>query len=83
MYDCCDQWYCYSCSNIASHDIYQVLVRSTREDGILWYFSHCRISFPGMRKTVEKVSRLEKNQEDIISRLDKLENGGVETAIKD
>ena len=45
--------------------------------------SHCRISFPGMRKTVEKVARLEKNQEDIISSLDKLENGGVKTAIKD
>ena len=83
MCDCCDQWYCFTCSHIASRSIYEALAQSSKEDGIMWYCRHCRISYPGMKKTVEKVARLEKNQEDIISRLEKLENGGIESAIKD
>ena len=49
----------------------------------MWYYRHCRFNFPSMKKTIEKVAKLEKNQEDIISRLDKLENGAIENAIKD
>ena len=48
----------------------------------MWYCPHCRISFQGVKKTVLKVAQLEKTLEEILDKLQKLENGGNDSIVQ-
>lgn len=76
--DFCEHWYCFNCSNISEKSVYETIAKSSNADGLMWYCPHCRISFPGVKKTVCRIAKLEKNQEEIMSKLEALEKGHVE-----
>ena len=81
--DFSENTFCYICSRISDKSLYNKIARNVNEDGLMWYCPHCRISFPGVKKTVLKVAQLEKTQEEILDKLQKLENGGIDNIVQE
>ena len=56
----------------------------------MWFCYHCQTSFPGVRKMVCRVTKIEQKQVDldekqeaIGKRLDELENSGIDSKIRE
>lgn len=83
--DFCNNAYCYKCSGASSKAQYNKLSQSAKEeDGTMWFCVHCRISNPGVKKMLVRVTKLEENQSSVLERLDSLEqqNEGLDEKIR-
>lgn len=49
----------------------------------MWFCHHCRVSFPGVRKMVCRVTKIEEALDTVVKRLGELENNGIDAKIKD
>lgn len=88
--DFCENAYCFKCYKVPTKDAYKRLGSSKEEDGTMWFCLHCRCSFPGVRKMVCRVTKLEDVQEDLCKkqdemgkRLESLENTDIDTKVKE
>ncbi|MES9882898.1 MAG: hypothetical protein ABW185_18680, partial [Sedimenticola sp.] len=72
--DCCDHWYCYGCSKVPNKRTYDTVASSKEGDGIMWFCPHCRLSLPGMQKMLIRVSKLEQGQNEILEKLEAIQN---------
>ena len=79
----CENLYCYHCSQISSKQSYQHLGKYKEDDGTMWFCHHCRVSFPGVRKIVCRVTKIEEALDTVVKRLEELENNGIDAKIKD
>ena len=68
--DFCDNWYCFKCTKVSSKS-YEALFKS-QDEGLQWFDTHCRISFNGVTKIINKVSQLEKTQKEILADVQEL-----------
>ena len=60
--DFCENKYCFMCSTVSSKEDSQQLGSCKNENGMLWFCSHCRISFSGVKKMLCRVTKLEQTQ---------------------
>ena len=77
--------FCFKCSEISSKPQYKKLSSSAKEEeGMMWFCVHCRISNPGVKKLLIRVTKLEENQSSVLERLDNLEqqSEGIDDKIK-
>ena len=81
--DFCENLYCYHCSQISSKQSYQHLGKYKEDDGTMWFCHHCRVSFPGVRKMVCRVTKIEEALDTVVKRLGELENNGIDAKIND
>lgn len=81
--DFCECEYCLSCSKMITRQAYQQLSKSKEQDGTIWYCHYCRVSFPGVRRMVCRVTKVEELQQDVARWLDELENHGTDDKIDD
>ena len=86
VYDFCENKYCLKCSR----EVYQQLGSCKNEAGMLWFCSHCRISFSGVKKMLCRVTKLEQTQaeftemqEQLVKNVDDLENKVIDEKIKE
>ena len=83
--DFCNNVFCFKCSEISSKPQYKKLSSSAKEeDGMMWFCVHCRISNPGVKKMLIRVTKLEENQSSVLERLGNLEqqSEGTDDKIK-
>lgn len=83
--DFCNNVFCFKCSEISSKPQYKKLSSSAKEEeGMMWFCVHCRISNPGVKKMLIRVTKLEENQSSVLERLDNLEqqSEGIDDKIK-
>lgn len=81
----CDNAFCYKCSEVSTKAQYKKLSMSAKEEeGTMWFCIHCRISNPGVKKMLVRVTKLEENQTNVLERLDNLEqqNSGLDEKIR-
>ena len=88
--DFCENIFCYKCSKVDSKETYKRLGSSKHKDGTMWFCYHCQTSFPGVRKMVCRVTKIEQKQVDldekqeaIGKRLYELENSGIDSKIRE
>ena len=93
--DFCENLFCFKCSKIESKETYKTF--GSKDDGMLWFCNHCRVSFKGVKKMLFTVSKLEQKQEqlelkqddmqekqvEMKNRLDNLESSGIDEKTKE
>lgn len=70
--DSCSNWYCIRCTKISAKT-YQALT-SSKDDGVMWLCSHCRISMPGFSKLVNRLGKLENSHKQLMEDIQKIKN---------
>lgn len=53
---------------------YDAICKSSQEEGITWFYMHCRISFNGVTKITTKINKIEQTQKEIMASVQQLQN---------
>ena len=80
--DLCDNWFCNTNCLKLNKASYERIGKSKNNEGIMWFCHHCRVSFPSMRKVLMKLGDLEKNQNELRQKVEKLEKEGIGKAVE-